>query len=104
MDLENERKGLNYDSENLFAFGFMSSEKLTSTPDSGLMCSDRTNYYLEIIPISNPNYQNVDDTTVGNNFFKINLYTSDSSLLVMMLNLSISQAANFGSLKNEIYC
>ena len=80
VDLENERKGLNYDSENLFAFGFMSSEKFTSTPDSGLMCSDRMNYYLEIIPISNPNYQNVDDTTVGNNFFKINLYTSKSSL------------------------
>lgn len=65
---------MNYDSENLFAFGFLTSEKISSTPDAGLMCSDRNTFYLEIIPLSNPGHQNIDDTTVGNNFFKIKLY------------------------------
>ena len=75
VDIDKIAKAAEYDLNNVFAFGYMVSKSPVTTPFAGLMCSDREKYYLQILPIENPNHADPENDTVGNMLFQIKLYT-----------------------------
>lgn len=74
-----------YDFENLFSFGFLSTNSPVTTPFIGLMCSDRNEYYLQIIPTMNTSFNDLENDNVGNMFYQIQLFTSKPIYLFLII-------------------
>lgn len=67
-------ESIDYEVSHISSFGFLYAMKPTQTTTNGYMCSDRKDYYLEIIPFPNPNRSDFQNETIGNMFFRVNLY------------------------------
>jgi hypothetical protein len=73
-------ESLDYEVSHISSFGFLYSLKPTQTTTNGYMCSDRKDYYLEIIPFPNPNRSDFQNETIGNMFFRVNLYINSKGV------------------------
>ena len=63
-----------YDLNHLDVFGYLYFSRPSATPVTGLMCSDRISYYLQIVPVMNPSRIQTENQTVGNKFYQIDLF------------------------------
>lgn len=76
VDISKISQAAGYDMNNLFAFGYMTTGSPVTTPYAGVMCSDREKYYLQIVPLANPNHVDIYDDSIGNMLFKITMFSS----------------------------
>ena len=67
----------NFDETHLFSFGFLYTLKPTSTPVTGLMCSLPGSVYLEVIPKHNPGKTYIQNDSIENMYYEIQLFIKE---------------------------
>lgn len=65
-----------YDLKHIDAFGYMNLKGPSLTPYSGLVCSDRNEFYIQIVPVTNSNGSERFNHTIGNQFFDLSIFVS----------------------------
>ena len=82
IDTSAASSSLNYDLENFDMFGYLYNVIPTTTPLGGLMCTQGTDFYFQIVPIGDYTEQNQQNDSVGNSYFEIQFFTSNFSYIV----------------------
>ena len=77
ISVKSVRSTADYDVKHLDSFGFLYIDKPTLTPFSGLMCSDRNQFYVQILPVSNANGSDRFNHSVGNQFFDVSVFVGE---------------------------